>query len=117
MNRPTHADALRATAAALVALADSLDAGPVEAPVPAGDGWADARSCSPLSRRQFLKLCASGELPSTRVGRRVVVRRADLDAHVAAGLARRSKPTKPTAGDTRFASWLASNKITRARSA
>ena len=117
MTRRAPSEALRAAAAALAALADALEVEPADAPAPAGDGWADARSCSPLSRRQFLKLAASGELASTRVGRRVVVRRADLDALLAAGLARRSKPTKPTAGDARFASWLASNKITRARSA
>ena len=102
MSRPTHADALRATAAALVALADSLDAAPVEAPRPAGESWVDGRSCAPLRRRKFLALIAAGELPAVADGRRWLVRRSDLDAFLAGRIERREAPTSTTARDR----WL-----------
>lgn len=32
-----------------------------------------------ISEREVYRLCASGELPSRKVGRRVLIRRADLE--------------------------------------
>ena len=83
----------------LAALADHLEAAPVEA-TGRPDEWLDARSCSPVSRRRVLDLVARGDLPGSRVGRKVVVRRSDLDAYL---LKHRVEPANQDVGSD---AWL-----------
>lgn len=46
-----------------------------------GDGWID-QACSPLGRRLHCALARAGTLPARKMGRRWLVRRADLDAYI-----------------------------------
>lgn len=57
---------------------------------PAQD-WID-QSASPLGRRAHLAAVRRGELPGRRVGKKVLVRRADLDAYIAERGAVRVEP-------------------------
>ena len=110
--RATVADTLRALAPVLVALADAIGIEEPEPDATPADSWVDARSCAPLSRRRFLALCASGAIPSSAVGRRVVARRSALDAY----LASRERTPKPTPRDacTQLDAWLAERGVRRA---
>jgi hypothetical protein len=56
-------------------------------------GWYDQES-APIARRTYLALCRSGRIPSTKVGKSVLVERRVLDAWISANGAR---PTKPGA--------------------
>jgi hypothetical protein len=47
----------------------------------AGEDWVDQRS-SPLGSRLHCRLVRSGALPGYRAGRRVLVRKADLDQYL-----------------------------------
>ncbi len=52
---------------------------------------------SPLGRRRFLEAARRGEFPSTKRGKLVLARRADVDAWIAMG--RRAPPEVPEASD------------------
>ena len=82
MNRAAEleveADELMARGYALRAEAGRLRARASEATTPAAD-WI-APDASPLGKRRTLALCRSGALESSKVGRKVLVRRASLDA-------------------------------------
>ena len=97
--------------AVLSALADHLETVPAEDTGRAHE-WLDARSSSPTFRRRVLDLVARGELPGSRVGRKIVVRRSDLDAY----LMKHRVEARPTesAADRHFEAWLAENGIRRA---
>ena len=47
----------------------------------AANEWVDQRT-SPLGRRRHLEHAKSGTIPATRDGRRVLMRRADIDAYL-----------------------------------
>lgn len=65
------------------AIADAID-DLVEARVARGAARAELvdQNSSPLGRRRHLELVRAGKLPATRDGRRVLVRRSDLDAYL-----------------------------------
>jgi hypothetical protein len=70
------------------------------------DGWYDQDS-APIARRAYLDACRKGELCSKRIGKSVLVKRADLDTWIEAhgGPERRpaevalQAPTEPTTDD------------------
>lgn len=64
----------------------------------AGDAWVD-QGRSPLGRRRHLRLVREGAIPAVKEGRRVLVRRADLDAYLAR--AARPLPRTPRGDDAR----------------
>jgi excisionase family DNA binding protein len=57
------------------------------------DEWVD-QSSVPLSRKTYLRLVREGKLPGRKVGRRVLVRRTDLEAFIEA------HQTEPRAANT-----------------
>ena len=63
------------------------------------DDWID-QVASPLGRRRHLALARRGELPAVKDGKRVLVRRSDLEAYLARRGAWRTEligpPEKPT---------------------
>lgn len=65
------------------AIADAIDE-LVEARISKGAARAELvdQSTSPLGRRRHLELVREGKLPAMREGRRVLVRRADIDAYL-----------------------------------
>jgi hypothetical protein len=70
------------------------------------DGWYDQDS-APIARRAYLDVCRKGELRHKRIGKSVLVKRADLDAWIDAhgGPERRpaeappQAPAEPTTDD------------------
>lgn len=50
-------------------------------PPPAADAWM-APEASPLGKRRALSLARAGVLPSTKIGRRVLIERAAHDAYL-----------------------------------
>ena len=69
---------------AKLAIADAIDE-LVEARLAKGAARAELvdQSSSPLGRRRHLELVRAGALPAMRDGRRVLVRRSDIDAYLA----------------------------------
>lgn len=112
--RSAYVAALRAQAATLSSLADALEAeADDDRSTPSrADEWLDARSCSPLSYRRVLALVSSGELPASRDGRRVLVRRADVDAWIAA---QRTSPARESPANDSLASDIAALRRTVAQ--
>ncbi len=44
--------------------------------------WVDQTTCAPMSKRRYLALCAEGALPARKDGRRVLVKRSDMEAYL-----------------------------------
>lgn len=63
--------------------------------------WLD-QTCSPLGRRLHCALARAGTLPARKMGRRWLVRRADLDAYILkhGRAAEPAAPSTETAGET-----------------
>ena len=102
------ADALRAQAAVLLALADAADSEPSGAP-PQPDDARVARATPGPPVRTLRSAIRRGELPAVRVGRSYMVTRSDLDVWLDA---RRVQPRPPV---RREPSSPAERAIARAR--
>lgn len=79
------ANAQRATAAALEALADAVGQGPPAAPVSASEALLDVRQAAKrlgMSPSWVYRAIEDGRLPTVRLGNRVRLRAEDLDAFV-----------------------------------
>src|SRR5437764_1212175 len=55
---------------------------PGPTPLVIGHDWVDSRG-TPFSRREFLKLAREGAFPAFKPSKKVVARRADVDAYIA----------------------------------
>lgn len=113
------AAALRAQAEALLRVADVL-----EHPALSTDELIGARQAAALihrSRRGLLELVRSGALPATRSGRRVLVRRRDLDEYLERQRVRSAGPRAAcpqTTGadvDEQIASMIESGRLRRVK--
>jgi hypothetical protein len=56
-----------------------------------GDDWVDAKT-SPLGRRAFHRLARANAFPVSKIGRKLVARRSDIDAYLEAQRVRFDSP-------------------------
>jgi hypothetical protein len=69
-------------------------------PPPEASTWYDQNS-APIGRRAYLDACRRGDVVSRRIGKHVLVRRADLDAWIEAHRGSARSPAEPRPPDSR----------------
>lgn len=101
MTRPTPA--LLATL--LRAAADAVERGELELRAD-GDAWVSQHD-SPLGRKAHCAAVRSGALPGSKVGRKVLVRRRDLDAFITAHAVSAAEPAadRPLSAELQHLGW------------